>query len=180
LGPNLLSSFYDVISKVEKKSDLANTNFGYLITDTYSNIGSVMLNRIFDENGDKREGLSLETLKPFIIDGTINEELGKNTESSRLTKRQRYLQELNMNLKGIYMNLVPGDANMQTAIKLHDSDNPFVTKDMILSKEYMNIFKDQFISEVTMSREIGLWQTLSASNQIRISASVVLAQSKIA
>jgi hypothetical protein len=154
LGPNLLSSFYDVISKVDKISDLANTNFGYLITDTYSNIGSVMLNRIFDENGDKREGLSLETLKPFIIDGTINEELGKNTESSRLTKRQRYLQELNMNLKGIYMNLVPGDANMQTAIKLHDSDNPFVTKDMLLSKGYMNIFKDQFISEVTMSREI--------------------------
>ena len=154
LGPNLLSSFYDVISKVDKISDLANTNFGYLITDTYSNIGSVMLNRIFDENGDKREGLSLETLKPFIIDGTINEELGKNTESSRLTKRQRYLQELNMNLKGIYMNLVPGDANMQTAIKLHDSDNPFVTKDMLLSKGYMNIFKDQFISEITMSREI--------------------------
>lgn len=154
LGPNLLSSFYDVISKVEKKSDLANTNFGYLITDTYSNIGSVMLNRIFDEQGNKRDGLSLETLKPFIIDGTINEELGKNTESSRLTKRQRYLQELNMNLKGIYMNLVPGDANMQTAIKLHDADNPFVTKDMLLSKGYMNIFKDQFISEVTMSREI--------------------------
>ena len=153
LGPNLLSSFYDVISKVEKISELANTNFGYLITDTYSNIGSVMLNRIFDENGNKREGVSIETLKPFIIDGTINEELGKNTESSRLTKRQRYLQELNMNLKGIYMNLVPGDANMQTAIKLHDSDNPFVTKDMLLSKGYMNIFKDQFISEVTMSRE---------------------------
>jgi hypothetical protein len=165
LGPNILSSFYDVISKVEKMSELANTNFGYLITDTYSNIGSVMLNRIFDENGNKREGISIETLKPFIIDGTINEEIGRNTESSRLTKRQRYLQELNMNLKGIYMNLIPGDANMQTAIKLHDSDNPFVTKDMLLSKGYINIFRDQLISEITMSREENRQVAKNRNNQ---------------
>ena len=165
LGPNILSSFYDVISKVEKISELADTNFGYLITDTYSNIGSVMLNRIFDENGNKREGISLETLKPFIIDGTINEETGRNTESSRLTKRQRYLQELNMNLKGIYMNLIPGDANMQTAIKLHDSDNPFVTKDMLLSKGYINIFKNQLLSEITMSREENRQVAKNRNNQ---------------
>tara|TARA_R110000868_G_scaffold14426_1_gene67111 strand:- start:11101 stop:24315 length:13215 start_codon:yes stop_codon:yes gene_type:complete len=152
LGPNLLSSFYDVISKVENINDLASTNFAYLLTDSFAE-GSVVLKRVFDENGKKREGLSIETLKPYIVDGTINEELGKNTESSKLNKRQRYLQEINMNIDGIYMNLVPGDGNMQSAIKLHNKENPFVTKDMLLSKSYLEIFKDYFLSEIKMSQE---------------------------
>jgi hypothetical protein len=154
LGPNLLSSFYDVISKVDNISDLEGTNFGYLLTDSFSTIGSVMLNKIFDEKGNKRKGVNIEILKPFLVDGTINEESGKNTESSKLNKRQRYLQELNMNINGVYMNLVPGDANMQTAIKLHEKNNPFVTEDMLLNKTYMEIFKNQLLSEITMSREL--------------------------
>jgi hypothetical protein len=154
LGPNLLSSFYDLISKVDNISELEGTNFGYLLTDSFSTIGSVMLNKIFDENGNKRKGVSIEVLKPFLVDGTINEESGKNTESSKLNKRQRYIQELNMNINGVYMNLVPGDANMQTAIKLHDKGNAFVTEDMLLNKTYMEIFKNQLLSEITMSREL--------------------------
>jgi hypothetical protein len=154
LGPNLLSSFYDVISKVDNKFELEGTNFGYLLTDSFSTIGSVMLNKIFDENGNKRKGVNIEILKPFLVDGTINEESGKNTESSKLNKRQRYIQELNMNINGVYMNLVPGDANMQTAIKLHEKGSAFVTEDMLLNKTYMEIFKNQLLSEITMSREL--------------------------
>jgi hypothetical protein len=154
LGPNLLSSFYDVISKVDNIFELEGTNFGYLLTDSFSTIGSVMLNKIFDENGNKRKGVNIEILKPFLVDGTINEESGKNTESSKLNKRQRYIQELNMNISGVYMNLVPGDANMQTAIKLHEKGNSFVTEDMLLNKTYMEIFKNQILSEITMSREL--------------------------
>jgi hypothetical protein len=153
LGPNLLSSFYDVISQVDNISELEGTNFGYLLTDSYSTIGSVLLDRIFDERGNKRKGVFAEILKPFLIDGTINEESGKNTESSKLNKKQRYIQELNMNINGVYMNLVPGDANMQTAIKLHEKDSAFVTEDMLLNKTYMEIFKNQLISEIVMSRE---------------------------
>jgi hypothetical protein len=153
LGPNLLSSFYDVISQVDTISELEGTNFGYLLTDSYSTIGSVLLDRIFDEKGNKRKGVFAEILKPYLVDGTIDEESGKNTESSKLNKRQRYIQELNMNINGVYMNLVPGDANMQTAIKLHEKDSPFVTEDMLLNKTYMEIFKNQLLSEIVMSRE---------------------------
>ncbi len=153
LGPNLLSSFYDVISQVDNISELEGTNFGYLLTDSYSTIGSVLLDRIFDEKGNKRKGVFSEILKPYLVDGTINEESGKNTESSKLNKKQRYIQELNMNINGVYMNLVPGDANMQTAIKLHEKDSAFVTEDMLLNKTYMEIFKNQLLSEITISRE---------------------------
>jgi predicted NAD-dependent protein-ADP-ribosyltransferase YbiA (DUF1768 family) len=153
LGPNLLSSFYDVISQVDTIYELEGTNFGYLLTDSYSTIGSVVLDRIFDEKGNKRKGVFAEMLKPYLVDGTIDEDSGKNTESSKLNKRQRYIQELNMNINGVYMNLVPGDANMQTAIKLHEKDSPFVTEDMLLNKTYMEIFKNQLISEIVMSRE---------------------------
>jgi hypothetical protein len=153
LGPNLLSSFYDVISQVDTISELEGTNFGYLLTDSYSTIGSVLLDRIFDEKGNKRKGVFAEILKPYLVDGTIDEESGKNTESSKLNKKQRYIQELNMNINGVYMNLVPGDANMQTAIKLHEKDSAFVTEDMLLNKTYMEIFKNQLLSEIVMSRE---------------------------
>lgn len=153
LGPNLLSNFYDVISKVTSLSDLEKSNFSYILTDSFTKGSSVMVDRIFNESGEKKE-IDSDILKPYIIDGTINEELGKNTDSSRLNKRQRYTQEMNMNAQGIYMNLVPGDANMQTAIKLHSSDNPFVTEDMYINKGHLNIFKNYFLSEAQVSREI--------------------------
>jgi predicted NAD-dependent protein-ADP-ribosyltransferase YbiA (DUF1768 family) len=165
LGPNLLSSFYDVISKVDNIYELEETNFGYLLTDSFSTIGSVILNRMFDENGNKRKGVFVEMLKPFLVDGTINEESGKNTESSKLNKRQRYIQELNMNINGVYMNLVPGDANMQTAIKLHEKENAFVTEDMLLNKTYMEIFKNQLLAEITMSRELDRPVSKGRNNQ---------------
>jgi len=152
LGPNLLSSFYDVISKITSSFDLAKSNFSYIETDSFTK-GSVMIDRLFNESGDKKE-IDSEILKPYIIDGTINEELGKNTDSSRLNKRQRYTQEMNMNAQGIYMNLVPGDANMQTAVKLHSSDNPFITEDMYINKGHLDVFRNYFLSEVEVSREV--------------------------
>lgn len=102
----------------------------------------------------KKKDVDSEILKPYIIDGTINEELGKNTDSSRLNKRQRYIQERNMNAEGIYMNLVPGDANMQTAVRLHNKNNPFVSEDSYLGNKHLEIFGNYFLSEVQVSREL--------------------------
>jgi hypothetical protein len=152
LGTNLLSNFYDVISKVTSLPKLSGTNFSYLLTDSFVQ-GSVMMDRLFSENSEKKD-VDSEILKPYIIDGTINEELGKNTDSSRLNKRQRYIQEKNMNAEGIYMNLVPGDANMQTAVRLHNKNNPFVSEDSYLGNKHLEIFENYFLSEVQMSREL--------------------------
>ena len=152
LGTNLLSNFYDVISKVTSLPKLSGTNFSYLLTDSFVQ-GSVMMDRLFGENSEKKD-VDSEILKPYIIDGTINEELGKNTDSSRLNKRQRYIQEKNMNAEGIYMNLVPGDANMQTAVRLHNKNNPFVSEDSYLGDKHLEIFENYFLSEVQVSREL--------------------------
>ena len=152
LGTNLLSNFYDVISKVTSLPKLSGTNFSYLLTDSFVQ-GSVMMDRLFSENSEKKD-IDSEILKPYIIDGTINEELGKNTDSSRLNKRQRYIQEKNMNAEGIYMNLVPGDANMQTAVRLHNKNNPFVSEDSYLGDKHLEIFENYFLSEVQVSREL--------------------------
>jgi hypothetical protein len=152
LGTNLLSNFYDIISKVTSLPKLSGTNFSYLLTDSFVQ-GSVMMDRLFSENSEKKD-VDSEILKPYIIDGTINEELGKNTDSSRLNKRQRYIQEKNMNAEGIYMNLVPGDANMQTAVRLHNRNNPFVSEDSYLGDKHLEIFRDYFFSEVQVSREL--------------------------
>jgi hypothetical protein len=152
LGTNLLSNFYDVISKVTSLPKLSGTNFSYLLTDSFVQ-GSVMMDRLFSENSEKKD-VDSEILKPYIIDGTINEELGKNTDSSRLNKRQRYIQEKNMNAEGIYMNLVPGDANMQTAVRLHNKNNPFVSEDSYLGDKHLEIFENYFLSEVQVSREL--------------------------
>jgi hypothetical protein len=152
LGTNLLSNFYDVISKVTSLPKLSGTNFSYLLTDSFTQ-GSVMMDRLFSENSEKKD-VDSEILKPYIIDGTINEETGKNTDSSRLNKRQRYIQEKNMNAEGIYMNLVPGDANMQTAVRLHNRNNPFVSEDSYLGDKHLEIFENYFLSEVQVSREL--------------------------
>jgi len=152
LGTNLLSNFYDVISKVTSLPKLSGTNFSYLLTDSFVQ-GSVMMDRLFGENSEKKD-VDSEILKPYIIDGTINEETGKNTDSSRLNKRQRYIQEKNMNAEGIYMNLVPGDANMQTAVRLHNRNNPFVSEDSYLGDKHLEIFENYFLSEVQVSREL--------------------------
>jgi len=152
LGPNALSHFYDEINNISSLEELSDTQLAYLTTDSFVVGSSVMMDRLFNSNGDKIEN-DPEILKPFIIDGTFDEDYGKNTESSKLTKKQRYVQEINMNINGIYMNLVPGDASMQTAIKLHNVENPFVTKDGVADKTYLDVFRKYFISEVDVSRE---------------------------
>jgi len=152
LGPNVLSSFYDFISNVDSIEDLVGTQYEYLLTDSFVANSSIIMYRLFNKKGEKTK-VSDEILKPYIIDGTFDEDYGKNTESSKLSKKQRYVQNINMNLKGIYMNLVPGDASMETAIKLHDSNSPFVTKDMLANKTHLDIFKMYFVSELNMSRE---------------------------
>jgi hypothetical protein len=153
IGTNVVSDLYDVISKLDNINDLSATPYFYLLTDSFTK-GSVMLNKMFDLEGDggRRDGTE-ELFNPTIIDGTVNDESGKKKQSSKQSYKERLLQEINLNLSGRYANLVPGDASLEYAIKMYEEGNSFVNKESYDDKDYLNIFKDYFIAEVNLAKE---------------------------
>jgi hypothetical protein len=161
IGTNVISSLHDVLSKLNNIKDLTNTNKGfslykYLLTDVFTKDSSVMLSKMFDlgEDGDGGRIAGTEDLmKPVFIDGTINEQTGNKKESSKLSAKQRFLQEINLNLGGIFLNLVPGDASIEHAIKMYNDDNPFITEDSFKNGKHLEIFGKYFMSEVELSRD---------------------------
>jgi len=158
VGPNAISNIYDVLSRLDNINDLKDPKYSaykYLLTDKFS-AGSMLLQQMFNigPNGTGNRIPGTENLlHPVFVDGVINEETGKKNESSKQTLRQRIITELNLNMSGIYMNLVPGDAAMEHAARLYDEDSPFVTEDEFLNNEFIEIFKNYFISEVNLSRD---------------------------
>lgn len=155
IGVNLMSNFYDRISKLKNYKDLANTPFKYLRTDVFSkDKGSLFMNKLFDIAGDgtRREGT--EGLgKTTYVDGTIDQESGKKKESSKLTYLQRFTQELSLNFNGYFSNLVPGDASIEWVVKMFHKDDPFVSETAVDDKTYLQVFKDYFIAEINLSRD---------------------------
>lgn len=149
IGTNLLNDLYTALQSVDNVSDLASTQFRYLLTDSFSK-GSLVLKKLFDlkRDGDKVEN-STKILSPQIIDGTINDKTGKKSQSSKLSFRERVIQELNLNLDGVFMNLVPGDASLEWAVRMYDKV-PFVSNNSFQDKKYLEQFKDYFISEAQL------------------------------
>lgn len=165
IGTNAISTLHDVLSKLTNIEQLSDSTKGfssykYLLTDKFAK-GSVMLSKMFDlaEDGDGGRVAGTEDLmKPVFIDGTINEKTGKKKESSKLSAKQRFIQSINLNIAGIYENLVPGDASIEHAIKMHndmfgrDADS-FVTEEAFKNGKHLEIFRDYFISEVELSKD---------------------------
>jgi len=156
MNPNVHSRFYNILSSITDLSEL-NTkkfrNFKYLLTDTFTK-GSEILGRMFNTSGEKKSDTE-STMHPAIINGISNGNTGKDTQVSKLSFKQRITQDLNLNLNGIYANLVPGDAALEAAITMHDVSNPFISSDNINFGQQYDIFKRYFLSEVNMSREEG-------------------------
>jgi len=165
IGTNAISAIHDVLSQITNIRQLSDANKGfaaykYLLTDKFSK-GSVMLAKMFDlsEEGDggRRDGTE-DLMKPVFVDGTVNEQTGNKKESSKLSAKQRLIQEINLNAGGIYLNLVPGDASIEHAIKMHndmfgrDADS-FITEETFNKGKYLEIFRDYFLSEVELSRD---------------------------
>lgn len=153
IGTNALSTMYDTLSKLSNISEVEGTNYQYLLTDVFSQ-GSVMLNKMFNigKSGNRIAG-SEDFMKPVYIDGTNNEATGKKKESSKLTYKERLVQEINLNSDGYYMNLVPGDASIEWAVNMHTPESPFITEEMFANDDYFDIFKNYFISEVGLARD---------------------------
>jgi hypothetical protein len=171
VGTNTVSSFYDVLSKVvdfsEDLQEPQNKGFRYLLTDKFAK-NSQILKKLFVQNddgsyGERKDGTE-GIMKTVFIDGTIDEYSGKKKESSKLNYVQRFVQELNLNLEGIYLNLVPGDASIEHAVRLHSDDNPFVNKDSYENGRHLPIFRDYFIDEVELARDERLVANVSGRN----------------
>ena len=155
IGTNSIWNLYNFLSSIQNIDQLNGTPYEYLLTDKFSQ-GSVLLEKMFDINyegstGDRKEDTGY-MLHPVLVDGTINQVTGKKKESSKQSQRQRIIQELNANAVGIYYNLLPGDAALEHASRMHTEDNAFVTEDSFINDSYIRIFKNYFISEVNLSR----------------------------
>ena len=153
IGVNALSNLHNLLSKVKNINELANTQYSYLLTDSFSQ-NSVMLNKMFDiaGNGDRIKGTE-NLMEPAWADGTIDSTTGKKKQSSKLTYQERLIQELNMNLAGFYYNLVPGDASLEHMVYMTNS----ISKEAII-KGYEDggineVFKGYFISELNLTKE---------------------------
>jgi len=161
IGTNAISSIHDVLSKLTNIRQLSDATKGfssykYLLTDVFTKDSSVMLSKMFDlaEDGDGGRIAGTEDLmKPVFIDGTVNEQTGVKKESSKLSAKQRFLQAINLNLGGIYENLVPGDASIEHAIKMHNEDDPFVTEEAFKNGKHLEIFRKYFMAEVALARD---------------------------
>jgi len=149
IAPNSFSKLHDWIKSISNISELAGTPFSYLLTDVFAQ-GSSTLKRIFDIDGNKLPG-SNELLSSVTAGGIINQANGRNTKSTQLSIPQRLTQELNLNINGIYLNLVPGDSSLEWALEM---GNPVTESDLRTDKAVFNsIMKDFFIAEVNLAKE---------------------------
>ena len=164
IGVNAISTFHDVLSQLTNIKQLAEAkynSYGYLLTDVFTKDSSVMLDRMFDlaEDGDGGRISGTEDLmKPVFVDGTVNEQTGTKKESSKLSAKQRFLQSINLNLVGIYENLIPGDAAIEHAIKMHNDmfgkdNDAFVIEEAFNNDKHLEIFRKYFIAEVNLVKD---------------------------
>ena len=153
IGPNAMSNLFHLMSDINHIDELADTEFDYLIpgNDSFSE-NSLVMKKLFTSSGKKAPNTS-QILKPVYIDGTVNEQTNRRTESSSLKYGDRVVQEINANLKGIYLNLVPGDASIEWAIRLHNDNDPFVGSETFESKAFLEIFRNYLADEINLIRE---------------------------
>jgi hypothetical protein len=148
MGTNAISDFFDAISQIQNLNDLVGTQYEYLLTDEFVQ-GSVILGKMFNmKTGERKD--SPMFMKAGYTDGTVNLSNGKRKQSSKLTYKERLVQEINMNLNGYYTNLVPGDASLEHTVFMGNA----ITEQSLLSgfDNVFKIFGAYLESEVKLSR----------------------------
>ncbi len=150
IGVNAASDLFDVLSQIDNLSELRNTQYDYLLDDTFAQ-NSVILYKMFDKESGKRiEGFE-NLMKTAYADGTVDSQTGKQKQSSKLTYKERLLQELNLNLAGYYMNLVPGDASMEW---MTYTGNAVTASEILDNFDVIhNIFRGYFIDEFNLAKQ---------------------------
>lgn len=151
VGTNAASNLFTFLSNLTAftKDQLAGTNFAYLGTDSFVE-GSSLLKRKYTADGKIISG-SEDLGTVGYVGGIVNETNGKTKSSAKLDYKNRLIQELNLNLKGWYLNLVPGDASLEWMIKM---GNPISAVSLTRGfGEVHELFKGYFLSELKLARE---------------------------
>jgi len=151
IGTNAVSDLSDFIKSLPSfnKDTVGGSRYNYLLKDSFAK-GSNLLSRMFTSSGTPKEG-SEDLLTVGYVGGIVNEQKGKRKESSKLNYKERLIQEVNLNLAGWYLNLVPGDASIEHMIKM---GNAISTSSVSRGMDDINeIFKQYFISELELVRE---------------------------
>ena len=150
IGPNANSDLYDMLSQINNISELVGSQYEYLLTDSFSQ-NSVLLNKMFDSLTGKRISGSENLMTTAYSDGIIDMTKGTRKQSSKLTYKQRLIQEINLNLDGYYLNLVPGDASIGWSTYMGNAISAISLR--VGYGEVHKIFKGYFFSELALSRE---------------------------
>jgi hypothetical protein len=154
IGVNPLSDLRDFISSVENLSDnsVKESHYKYLVMDPFVKGSSVILNKLFPKGGQKTSpsNPNYDLLTVEYVGGTKNDINGKQKPSARLNYPERLTQEINLNLDGYYLNLVPGDASIEWMIKM---GNHVSSKNMSMGYgKVMEIFKEYFKAEYELAK----------------------------
>jgi hypothetical protein len=150
IGTNAASDLYDMLSQIKNLSELENTQYSYLLTDSFAK-NSVFLYKMFDRESGDRIGDTENLMKTGYADGIVDQKKGKQIESSRLNQKQRLVQELNLNIAGYYLNLIPGDASIGW---MQYTGNTIDKSDILTSyKPVYDIFRGYLEDEIALARE---------------------------
>jgi len=151
IGQNPLSMFHNVLVKSNKLSDLENTRYNYLLpgNDVFSQ-GSVIMSKVYDTEGNKKSNVD-KYMTVGYTGGIFNELTNKKKGSSKVVYAERLIEELNLNLKGVYMNLVPGDASLGWLLSM--GNHISATSIAINNNPIHAIFKEYIKAEINLSRE---------------------------
>ena len=150
IGTNAASDLYDMLSQIKNLSELENTQYSYLLTDSFAK-NSVFLYKMFDRESGDRIGDTENLMKTGYADGIVDQKKGKQIESSRLNQKQRLVQELNLNTAGYYLNLIPGDASIGW---MQYTGNTIDKSDILTSyKTVHDIFRGYLEDEIALARE---------------------------
>jgi ribA/ribD-fused uncharacterized protein len=158
IGSNPISDLHDFLSSVTdlNSAQVSQSQYKYLVNDPFSR-GSLILRRMFpvSRTTTKRVKVSEKNSNHKLLTvgyagGTINNDNGKQKPSDQLTYVERLIQEINLNLEGWYLNLVPGDASIEWMVKMgnHVSVSDIISKSSVVQ----DIFKDYFIDEFNLAK----------------------------
>jgi hypothetical protein len=104
------------------------------LNDVYSR-GSEILKPgglLFDENRKR-----IATISVGYIQGSKNEITGKDKSTAKLSKGERFVQEMNQNINGNYYVLIPGDSSTEWMMNL---GNVISMEDVISGKHWNKVY----------------------------------------
>lgn len=153
IGVNPLSDLREFIASVSNinSNKVLESHYKYLVLDPFAK-GSVILNRLFSKEGKSipKDHADADLLSVSYVGGTKNDTNGKQKPSAKLNYSERIIQEINLNLEGYYLNLVPGDASIEWMVKM--GNHVSSTNMSVGYQKVMEIFKEYFKAEYNLAK----------------------------